>query len=142
MADVFSKEKRSAIMSGVKSQGNLATEIRLIRIFRDHGIKGWRRHTPVFGRPDFVFPSTRLAVFVDGCFWHGCPLHGSLPVANREFWKRKLVRNQERDKEVREELQKAGWSVLRIWQHELKTPQNAARRIKRSLAHRSAIRSR
>jgi DNA mismatch endonuclease, patch repair protein len=133
MTDVFSKEKRSAIMSGVKSRGNLATELRLVHILRDHGIKGWRRHFPICGTPDFVFPNRRLAIFVDGCFWHGCPLHGSLPMANRAFWERKLDRNKERDKEVRRELRKAGWLVLRIWQHELREPDSAVRKIKRSL---------
>jgi len=68
MVDVFEAEKRSEIMSRVRSSGNLATEIRLIRIFRTYGINGWRRNISVFGKPDFVFPKSRLAVFVDGCF--------------------------------------------------------------------------
>lgn len=120
-------------MSLVKSRGNQATEIRLIEIFRSQGIRGWRRHAPVFGKPDFVFSNARLAVFVDGCFWHGCPFHGSIPVSNRVFWTRKLIRNKERDRVVRRHLKNMGWRVLRIWQHELREPSKVARRVRRSL---------
>src|SRR4051794_23782609 len=98
MADVFTRAKRSEIMSRVKGRGNLATELELIRLFREHRIVGWRRHTRMFGRPDFVFTSNRIAVFVDGCFWHGCRRHGSVPVTNRKFWKEKLSRNRRRDR--------------------------------------------
>lgn len=133
MADVFSEKKRSEIMSLVKSRGNLATEIHLMKILQDHGIKGWRRHSPIFGKPDFVFPKARLAVFVDGCFWHGCPVHGSLPGTNRIFWARKLNRNKARDVVVRRHLKNMGWRVLRIWQHELREPRKVARRVRRSL---------
>src|SRR5262245_30821139 len=122
MTDVFSSQKRSAIMSRVRSRGNELTELRLVRIFRDNGIKGWRRHLRITGTPDFAFPRSRLVIFVDGCFWHSCPQHGSLPSANRAFWRRKLQRNKERDKQVRRDLQKAGWQVLRIWQHEFRRP--------------------
>ena len=85
MADVFTPLKRSEVMARVKSRGNRATEMRLIRIFRDFEIKGWRRRAKVFGNPDFIFRAARLAVFVDGCFWHGCPIHGSIPETNRRF---------------------------------------------------------
>ncbi len=133
MTDVFSKQKRSAIMSRVKNRGNLATEVRLVRLLRAYGIKGWRRHLPITGQPDFAFPHARLAVFVDGCFWHGCPEHGSIPVQNRTFWMQKLARNKQRDGEVRRNLKRAGWEVLRIWQHELKEPDKVIRRIHASL---------
>ena len=73
MADVFTKKKRSAVMAAIRSHGNKDTELKLISIFRGHGIKGWRRHQPLPGKPDFVFRRERLAVFVDGCFWHGHP---------------------------------------------------------------------
>ena len=89
MADVFTKAKRSNVMSRIRSRGNLATELKMIAIFRSHGITGWRRNKPVFGRPDFVFPLERVAVFVDGSFWHGCPQHYSLPGNNAEIWRRK-----------------------------------------------------
>jgi DNA mismatch endonuclease, patch repair protein len=133
MADMFSRKQRSEIMSKVRSRENKATELRLIRIFRDFQIRGWRRRSPVFGHPDFVFPSAHLSVFVDGCFWHGCPQHCVMPVSNRQFWERKITRNKLRDRLVGRELKKSGWQILRIWQHELSSPQRVARRVERSL---------
>ena len=120
MTDVFTKEKRSEVMSRIRGQGNKRTELELIRVFRQNGIKGWRRKYPAFGKPDFVFPALRLAVFVDGCFWHCCPKHRTWPQNNEAFWEKKLEANGERDKEVTRELKKKGWKVLRIWEHELK----------------------
>jgi DNA mismatch endonuclease Vsr len=73
-------------MSLIRSRGNRDTELRLITIMRAHGISGWRRHWSLFGKPDFVFPRLKLAVFVDGCFWHGCPLHATSPKTNAAFW--------------------------------------------------------
>lgn len=117
--DVFSRRKRSEIMSRVKSRGNAATEGRLVRLFRQQGITGWRRRFPLFGAPDFVFPKLRLALFVDGCFWHCCPKHSTLPARNATFWAEKLARNRARDRLVNRTLKKSGWCILRIWQHEL-----------------------
>jgi DNA mismatch endonuclease (patch repair protein) len=133
MADVFSSVMRSRIMARVKSRGNAATELRLIEILRAHNIKGWRRRALVFGSPDFIFLSARIAVFVDGCFWHGCPLHGSVPKSNRAFWEEKINRNRKRDRVVARRLRGAGWRVLRIWQHELRNPRKVASRINRLL---------
>jgi DNA mismatch endonuclease Vsr len=70
-------------------------------------------------RPDFVFRAARLALFVDGCFWHACPKHSNLPVNNRAFWRKKLNANQKRDKLVNHALRRARWRVLRIWEHDL-----------------------
>jgi DNA mismatch endonuclease (patch repair protein) len=134
MADVFSPKRRSEIMSNVKGRENKATEIRLLKIFQEFGITGWRRHAAVFGKPDFTFYSARLAVFVDGCFWHACPIHGTIPTTNREFWKRKISRNSTRDRFVGRELKKKNWRVMRIWQHELQYPRRVARRVARSLS--------
>jgi DNA mismatch endonuclease (patch repair protein) len=120
MADVFSKRKRSDIMSRVKGRGNKATELAMVALLRRHGITGWRRHARIFGNPDFVFPKHRLAVFVDGCFWHGCPKHATQPASNRAFWREKLARNKTRDRLVTRMLKQRGWFVLRVWQHELK----------------------
>lgn len=69
------------------------------------------------GRPDIVFPTEKVAVFIDGCFWHGCPEHGSIPDSNSEWWEEKLQANVERDERHTEELEGAGWTVLRIWEH-------------------------
>jgi DNA mismatch endonuclease (patch repair protein) len=116
MADIFTREKRSAVMARIRSHGNRATELRLVALMREHGITGWRRRARVFGSPDFVFRAAKVAVFVDGCFWHGCPRHGTMPRGNRAFWKAKLTRNAARDREVTRALRKAGWRVVRVWE--------------------------
>src|SRR5476651_399510 len=150
MPDIFSKRKRSAVMAAIRSRGNKATELRLIAVFRAQGITGWRRGAVLplsvrgsgFGvlgsaggrtpkvRPDFVFRARRVAVFVDGCFWHGCPRHYRRPGSRRAFWDAKIARNRARDRLVTRALRKAGWKVLRIWEHELKM-KNATRLLKR-----------
>ena len=73
MSDVFTKQKRSMVMSRIRGKGNKSTEIKLLKLFKENVIKGWRRHIPLIGRPDFIFRNERLAVYVDGCFWHKCP---------------------------------------------------------------------
>ena len=130
MADVFSKSKRSEVMSRIRSRGNQATELALAKLFRRHKITGWRRNQKVFGKPDFIFPKHKLAVFVDGCFWHGCPKHGTQPKGNAAFWRKKISRNQTRDKLVNRALRRAGWRVIRIWEHEL-TRKHQTRRLRR-----------
>ena len=120
MPDVFTKEKRSEVMSLIKGKGNKRTEGALIKIFKEHGITGWRRHLKLPGKPDFTFRKERLTVFVDGCFWHGCPKCYRAPKGNRKFWETKITRNRERDREVNKELRKRGWHVLRIAEHSLK----------------------
>lgn len=77
MTDIWTKAKRSDVMSRIRGSGNKDTELKLMAVFRLHGVTGWRRKAPVFGKPDFVFPQSKLAVFVDGCFWHGCPIHAA-----------------------------------------------------------------
>jgi DNA mismatch endonuclease (patch repair protein) len=136
--DVFSKKKRSAVMARIRSKGNLETEVSLIRLFRKHRVTGWRRNQHISGHPDFIFKEMRIAVFVDGCFWHGCPKHGTMPRSNRIYWKRKLERNFRRDRTVSRELRRDGWTVLRIWQHELakKNEGNLVRRLARALPNK------
>ena len=137
MPDVFTKAKRSAVMSLIRSRGNRATELRLIALMREHGITGWRRSAPVFGKPDFVFRRERVAVFVDGCFWHGCPKpkHAPLPKTRAEWWAAKLDRNKARDRKVTQTLRKAGWKVVRVWECDLSRQRAASimRRIARLL---------
>jgi DNA mismatch endonuclease (patch repair protein) len=87
-------------------------------------------------RPDIVFTRRRLAVFVDGCFWHRCPLHGTSPRANQWYWGPKLDRNVERDRWADERLHAVGWTVLRIWEHE--DPAAAAAQVARALASANA----
>src|SRR6266850_3377574 len=100
MPDVFTKAKRSEVMSRIRGRGNKDTELALAKLFRAHSFGGWRRSQPVFGKPDFIFPKLKLAVFVDGCFWHGCPRHATKPKNNRAFWRRKLSSNTARDAPV------------------------------------------
>jgi DNA mismatch endonuclease, patch repair protein len=134
VANVFTKRKRSQVMAAIRSTGNRATELRLAAIFREHGITGWRRHRALPGRPDFTFRRERLAIFVDGCFWHGCPRHLRMPSDNRPYWKLKIARNIHRDHETTRRLKKAGWQVLRVWEHALRSPEVVAWRIASRLA--------
>src|SRR4051812_31645399 len=122
MAEHLSSDKRSKIMASIRSKSNKDTELTLMQIFRQHKLVGWRRNRRIFGKPDFIFPKARLAVFVDGCFWHACPSHGRYPETNAQYWKVKLSRNKDRDKLVVRSLRNAGWRVLRVWEHSLARP--------------------
>ena len=137
MTDVFSKQKRSSIMSSIRSAGNKSTELRLIAIFREHGITGWRRNQRLPGKPDFVFRRGRVAVFVDGCFWHGCPKCYIRPASNQEYWDEKIARNRKRDRDITRLLKDKGWTVLRVWQHQLREPGRIAALLKRTLSSRA-----
>lgn len=120
MADVFDKEKRSEVMRRVRSKENKTTELRLIELFQQHHITGWRRNYPVKGHPDFVFPEKRVAVFVDGCFWHGHDCRNTRPADNKEYWQKKRERNMRHDQEITKRFESRGWTVLRIWECELR----------------------
>jgi DNA mismatch endonuclease, patch repair protein len=161
VADTLSAAERSRLMSRIRSRGNARTEVALATLLRRYGVTGWRRHLKLgtakaergtkvgakrsrFVRPDFVFPKERVVVFVDGCFWHGCPLHATQPKDNRAFWWHKIRTNQARDRRVHRALRANGWKVLRIWEHCLRrataknsepvTPPAVVRRIQRALA--------
>lgn len=120
MADVFSKEKRSEVMSHIRGKGNRDTELEMIKILKSNHITGWRRNQKVIGKPDFIFWKERVAVFVDGCFWHCCPEHSNIPKNNHEFWEKKLRANIERDRIVTKMLEEKNWIVIRFWEHEMK----------------------
>lgn len=120
MADFLTAAERSALMALIRGRGNASTELRLAAAFRAAGIRGWRRGSRLPGRPDFVFLAARLAVFTDGCFWHGCPRHHRLPRTRRAFWRGKVEGNRRRDRRVDGELRAMGWAVLRIWEHDLR----------------------
>jgi len=164
MADIFTKRKRSEVMSLIRGAQNKDTELRLIEIFRANGIRGWRRGCSLsigFGssdlasgarsakskildpgpktqparstrrvRPDFVFPRLKTAVFVDGCFWHGCPKHATWPKTRAAFWRKKILGNKARDRRVNRALRAKGWTVIRIWEHEL-SRKNEARLLRK-----------
>ena len=103
-------------MSRIRSCGNRDTELALMNLLRGHRITGWRRKQAVFGKPDFVFYKARVVVFVDGCFWHGCPRHATKPKTHRTYWRRKFQRNRQRDRQVTRHLREDGWRVVRIWE--------------------------
>jgi DNA mismatch endonuclease (patch repair protein) len=132
MADVFDKTTRSAVMSKVRSKNNQSTELKLLRLFRDNDVTGWKRSYPVKGNPDFVFLKKRVAVFTDGCFWHGHDCRNTRPKDNAEYWRRKRERNMERDRKITELFKSRGWIVLRIWECELKK-KKLARTLKKIL---------
>lgn len=117
---------RSQLMARIRSRGNKKTEVALLALFRAHRITGWRRHQPLPGRPDFVFPRERVAVFVDGCFWHGCPRHYKAPGTRSEFWQGKVTTNRARDLRVTRALRAAGWRVVRVWECALAVKQQRA----------------
>jgi DNA mismatch endonuclease, patch repair protein len=166
MPDVFTKEKRSQVMSRIRGRANKETELVLVTLFRQHKITGWRRQGAILVRSsrreeahfetlrspgrrssvrassprllrvsvDFVFRKERVIVFVDGCFWHGCPKHSNMPVNNRAFWEKKLTANKVRDRLVTRTLRQGGWRVIRIWEHDLsRRPVHCIKRIQRGL---------
>jgi len=118
--DVFDASKRSAIMSRVRSTKNATTELRLVEEFKRLKIIGWRRHVKIFGRPDFLFRKLRIAVFVDGCFWHGHDCRNTKPKDHANYWRIKIERNQARDRAATERLQELGYAVVRIWECDFK----------------------
>ena len=126
-------------MASVRSDGNKATELKLVRIMRAYRIIGWRRGQTAVGRPDFLFRRQRLAVFVDGCFWQGCPTHCRMPGSNSKYWRAKIQRNRARDRSVAAKLRLGQWRVVRIWEHELKRPARVAKRLLAALHHSFSV---
>lgn len=121
MADIFTKSKRSQIMAAIRGKGNRTTEWRLRSRMMQSGMKGWKvASNNVARKPDFLFERDRVAVFVDGCFWHGCSLCRNIPASNHSFWLKKIRSNKDRDTKVTRTLRKIGWRVVRFWEHEIK----------------------
>lgn len=124
--------KRSAAMRAVRSKGNKSTELRLRMALIRAGISGWTLHEKSLpGKPDFFFTKLRLAIFVDGCFWHGCPKCGHTPATRSAFWAAKFERNRARDLRNRLMLRKRRVSVIRLWEHQLKSSKNLSRAVER-----------
>ena len=120
MADNLTKAQRSYAMSRIRSRNNRSTEQALISAMRRAGLSGWRRNTALCGKPDFTFPRFRTAVFVDGCYWHGCAKCGLASKSNMEYWAPKIEGNRRRDRANTRQLRQDGWNVVRIWEHDLK----------------------
>lgn len=126
---------RSENMRAIRSVGNRTTELRLKAILVQRAISGWKVHDEdILGIPDFFFPKERVAVFVDGCFWHGCPKCGHIPKTNRAYWRAKIARNRARDSRLARQLRRQRFSVVRVWECDLRTrPSTCLRRIVRAL---------
>ena len=132
--DNLSPENRKKNMSRIRSKGNRSTERKLRSSLVGAGVSGFKLHPKsLIGKPDFVFPDQKLAVFVDGCFWHGCPDCYIRPQTSQAYWDEKLSRNRKRDAKVNAELKATGWSVFRVWEHQLRHPKRVRRAITRQL---------
>ena len=134
----FGRLRRGELMSRVRSTGNQTTEKKLEFLLRKAGLTGWRRHQQLPGHPDFVWPKVKVAVFVDGCFWHGHNCGKNVtPKTNVKAWRDKIERNQVRDQRVARYLRQVGWKVIRIWECRLtKEPERCVRRIQFKLEER------
>ena len=119
MVDVLTKKQRSYNMSQIKGK-NTKPEIRLRKELLSKGLKGYRIHKNITGKPDIIFPKQKIAIFIDGCFWHRCPVCYKEPKTNSKFWSEKIESNKLRDKKINVQLKKKGWRVLRFWEHEIK----------------------
>ena len=134
----FGRLRRGELMSRVRSTGNQTTEKKLAFLLKKAGLTGWRRHQQLLGHPDFVWPKVKVAVFVDGCFWHGHNCGKNVtPKTNFKAWRDKIERNQARDRRVARYLRQAGWKVIRIWECRLsKEPERCVGRIQFKLEER------
>ncbi|MET8455870.1 very short patch repair endonuclease [Streptomyces parvulus] len=126
----------AAVSARMSRQGSrdTAPEVAVRRLLHASGMR-YRVNVPVPGMPrrtiDIVFPRTKVAVFLDGCFWHGCPQHATHPKANAEWWRTKLDKNMARDAETTAHLQREGWTVLRFWEHEV--PETVAKKVREAV---------
>lgn len=136
----FGELTRARLMSRVRSKGNKTTEQRLVALLRAEGPSGWRRHQRLPGKPDFAWFQARVAVFVDGCFWHGHDCgRGAIPRTNTAAWKEKIRRNKARDRRVNRMLREKGWKVLRVWECRLrKKPAHCVTRIRKAVEERAS----
>ena len=134
----FGGLSRGQLMARVRSTGNQTTEQRLAMLLRRMHVTGWRRHQPIAGRPDFTWLEVKVAVFLDGCFWHGHNCGRNVtPKTNATAWREKIRRNKQRDQSVNRSLRRRGWSVLRIWECNLAKDNVACmKRIQRALEGR------
>jgi DNA mismatch endonuclease (patch repair protein) len=118
--DIFNKRKRSEIMSKVKNKDS-KIEVEFRKALWKEGFRYRKNATNYFGKPDLVLPKYKTVIFIDSCFWHGCPEHCKLPSSNEDFWKKKIKGNKKRDREVNKYYKEKGWKIIRIWEHNLKT---------------------
>lgn len=119
MPDTVSKKKRSEIMSKVRSKDS-KIEVDFRKAIWKAGFRYSKNPTKYFGKPDLVLKKHKTVIFVDSCFWHGCKRHCRLPTTRKKYWTDKIERNKQRDKEVNRHYKKIGWTVSRVWGHDLK----------------------
>ena len=128
--DSLTKKARSVLMAKVRSRGNRSTEVQLRLALVRAGIVGWKLHPKsVLGQPDFWFPQQQVALFVDGCFWHGCERCLRLPKGNRRYWRNKISGNVNRATLINRKLRSFGIKVMRFWEHDVKNPRTLERLI-------------
>ena len=123
MTDVHKKDRRSYNMSMIRGK-DTKPELKLRKYLFSKGLRGYRIHYKLIGKPDIVFTRKKIAIFIDGCFWHKCPECFKGPKTNKKFWSEKLSLNIKRDKKVNHKLRHQGWCIVRIWEHELKQDLN------------------
>jgi len=125
-------------MSRIRGK-NTKPEVEVRRRLWQMGLRYRLHYYRLTGRPDFAFVRSRVAVFIDGCFWHGCPKHRVWPQTRATFWKKKLERNVQRDRVVNRELAEQGWLVVRIWEHEVEgSPDRVTGRIRHAVLIRGS----
>ena len=128
MTDVLNPTQRSYCMSRIKGK-DTEPELILRKALWANGLR-YRLKNKLPGRPDIFFPARKIAIFIDGCFWHGCPDHCQIPKTNQPFWESKLSKNKSRDKEVSRVLENGGWCVIRLWEHDVKNDlSNCVKRV-------------
>lgn len=131
--DVHSPSQRSFNMSKIHAK-NTTPELKLRKALSTNGIRGYRLHYKLIGRPDIVFTKKKIAIFIDGCFWHKCKTHFIAPKTSKKFWYLKIKNNVLRDKNVNRGLKNDGWKVIRIWEHDLKENKGLERVTNKLLA--------
>lgn len=120
MADNLNPADRTRTMQAVKSKDS-KMEVKFRSSLWRRGFRFFKNVKSLPGKPDVVFPKKKIAIFLDSCFWHGCPLHLKLPVSNADYWRNKIEKNRNRDKEINTIYKEMNWKILRIWEHDLKT---------------------
>ena len=129
MTDILTPSQRKYNMSRIRGK-NTGPEIKLRKLLWTQGVRGYRIHYKLPGKPDIIFTKKKIAIFIDGCFWHKCPVCFQEPETRKEFWMKKIGSNVNRDLKNTLQLQDDGWTVLRFWEHEIrKTPDNVVEKI-------------
>ena len=129
MTDVLTQEQRKFNMSRIRGK-DTGPEVKLRKLLFANGFRGYRIHYNLPGKPDIVFVKKKIAIFVDGCFWHKCPVCFQEPATRKEFWMKKIQSNVKRDEKVNELLKNDEWNVIRFWEHDVrKKPDEIVKKI-------------